>query len=65
MDKQLPAIYNDPYISEYFKIIYKDYCFKKLVLTILRIKEYNRTITKSNYSRNYEKYNWRYKKDSR
>ena len=25
MDKQLPAIYNDPYISEYFKIIYKEH----------------------------------------
>ena len=25
MDKQLPAIYNDPYISEYFKILYKEH----------------------------------------
>ena len=24
MDKQLPAIYNDPYISEYFKMLYKE-----------------------------------------
>ena len=25
MDKQLPAIYNDPYISEYFKMLYKEH----------------------------------------
>ena len=25
MDKQLPTIYNDPYISEYFKMLYKEH----------------------------------------
>ena len=30
MDKQLPAIYNDPYISEYFKILYKEHKENKI-----------------------------------
>ena len=30
MDKQLPAIYNDPYISEYFKILYKEHNENKI-----------------------------------
>ena len=30
MDKQLPAIYNDPYISEYFKILYEEHKENKI-----------------------------------
>ena len=30
MDKQLPVIYNDPYISEYFRILYKEHKENKI-----------------------------------